>query len=154
MKKMMTTILISIGFVACQPEGRVYVEHQKLSDDVEWLREDIREFKVPVENIDQAYKMSLSFRYATGYQFQIARVKVTEISPSGKETSYNYELTIRDAEGNYLGDPGYDIWDSEHLVEANKKYEEVGEYTYILEHNMPDDPLYFAMEVGVIIDKQ
>ena len=116
--------------------------------------QDSRTFKVPITDNDIAYKMSLSFRFATGYQYQTANVKVTEISPSGKETVNEYELKVREANGEYIGDPGLDIWDSEHLVEANKKYEETGNYTYVIEQNTPVDPLNFAMEIGVILDKQ
>lgn len=153
MKKLLF-IFLAGGLMACQPEGRVYVEHKKLSPDVEWLKNDVKEFEVPIEHIDQEYSMSFSFRYATGYQYRNAKVKVKETSPSGKERIFEYVLKIRNENGEYLGDPGYDIWDSEHLVEPNKKYEEVGTYTYLLQHNMPNDPLYFAMEIGVILDKK
>jgi gliding motility-associated lipoprotein GldH len=154
MKKLLSIIAIGTLLVACQPEGRIYNEHQELSPEVEWLKKDIRTFKVPITDNDIAYKMSLSFRFATGYQYQTANVKVTEISPSGKETVNEYELKVREANGEYIGDPGLDIWDSEHLVEANKKYEETGNYTYVIEQNTPVDPLNFAMEIGVILDKQ
>ena len=43
---------------------------------VEWLKKDIREFKVPIIDNSIAYNMSLSFRYANGYQYQVAKVKV------------------------------------------------------------------------------
>ena len=62
-------------------------------------------------------------------------------------------MKIRDDNGAYLGEPGYDIWDSEHVIESNKTYSEKGTYIYVIEHNMPDDPLNFAMEVGVILDE-
>src|SRR5690554_8199001 len=99
MKKTLSLILLTCLFFSCQQEGRVYVQHQDLSPNVEWLRKDVREFKVPIENKDIDYNLSLSFRYATGYQYQIARLKVTEISPSGKETSKNHELKIRKDNG-------------------------------------------------------
>jgi hypothetical protein len=97
--------------------------------------------------------MSLSFRYATGYQFKVVKVKVTEISPSGKQIEAFFDLPVRDSNGDYIGEPGYDIWDSEHVIDANKKYTETGEYTYIIEQNMPVDPLNLAMEIGVVLDK-
>ncbi len=146
--------IIALVFSSCQPEGRIYEEHEKLSPDIEWLKKDVIEFKVPIEETNQTYKMSLTFRFANGYQFREAKVKVKEISPSGKEKTFNYSLKIRDASGEYIGEAGYDIWDSEHLVEPNKMYEESGQYTYLIEHDMPADPLNFAMEVGIIIDKK
>ncbi len=153
MKKLLTGIAIATSLLACQPEDRVFVEHQELSPEVEWLKKDVRTFKVPVANNSQAYNMSLSFRYTNGYQYQTANVKVTETSPSGVETVKEYDLKVRAANGDYIGEPGFDIWDSEHLVEASKNYEETGTYTYVIEQNTPVDPLNFAMEIGVILDK-
>lgn len=153
MRGLIAILTLTFGLIACQPEGRVYTKHFELSPQVEWLKKDVREFKVPIEDNSIAYNLSLSFRYANGYQYQVARVKVTETSPSGNENVNEYELKVRQDNGDYIGEPGYDIWDSEHLVEAGKKYEETGTYTYVIEHIMPADPLNFAMEIGVILDK-
>jgi len=154
MKKILSYFTISLFLVACQPEGRVYVEHEKLSPDVEWLKKDSQSFEIPIDDTDQEYKMSLSFRYANGYQFRVLKVKVTETSPSGEENTKEYTLKVRDGNGEYIGDPGYDIWDSEHVVEPSKKYSEKGTYSYTIEHVMPQDPLNFAMEIGMILDKK
>ncbi|MBN4065714.1 hypothetical protein JYT51_00100 [Candidatus Amoebophilus asiaticus] len=153
MKRLLTILAITVGLNACQPEGRIFVEHQELSPNVEWLKKDARQFKVLITDNSLAYNLSLSFRYANGYQYQVAKVKVTETSPGGKDTVKEYTLKVREENGDYIGEAGYDIWDSEHLVEPNKKYEETGTYTYVIEHNMPNDPLIFAMEIGVILDK-
>lgn len=153
MKRLLTAVTLIMGLIACNPEGRVFVEHKELSPQVEWLKKDKREFKVPIEDNSAAYNMSLSFRYANGYQYQVAKVKVTQTSPSGKEEVNEYDLKVRKDNGDYIGEAGYDIWDSEHLIEAGKKYDETGTYTYVIEHIMPADPLNFAMEIGVILDK-
>lgn len=153
MKKLFALLLLSVGLVSCEPEGRVFSENQDLSPELQWLKTDTREFKVSVEKVNSTYDMSLAFRYTTGYRFKVLKVKVTETSPSGKELVKEYELKIRDKNGDYIGEPALDIWDSEHLIESGKKYEEKGEYTYLVEQIMPVDPLNFAMEVGVILDK-
>jgi len=153
MKKLFATLSILASLLACQPKNRVYTEHQELSPNLEWLQEDVREFKVPIEDNNMAYNMSLSFRYANGYPYQIANVKVTETSPSGKETVTEHELKVREANGDYIGEVGFDIWDSEHLIESNKNYQETGIYTYLIEQNSAVDPLNYAMEIGVILDK-
>ena len=153
MIRLLTVLAMTISLIACQPKERVYVKHKELSPGLEWLKKDVREFKVPVEDNSIAYNMSLSFRYVHGYQYQVAKVKVTETSPSGKETVKEYDLKVREDNGDYIGKAGLDIWDSEHLVEPNKRYEETGNYIYVIEHNMPNDPLIFTMEIGVILDR-
>jgi gliding motility-associated lipoprotein GldH len=145
---------IALTLFSCQPENRVFIEHQELSPQVEWLRKDKREFKVPVVDNNLTYDLSLSFRYASGYAYPAARVKVLEVSPSGNETVKEYALKVREANGDYIGEPGFDIWDSEHMIEPGKKYEETGTYKYVIEHNNPDDPMIMVMEIGVILDKK
>lgn len=152
MIRFLTILAITIGLISCQTEGRIYEEHQELSPQLEWLKKDAREFKVLIKDNSIAYNLSLSFRYVYGYKYQVVKVNVTETSPSGKETVSEYDLKVREDNGDYIGEAGYDIWDSEHLVEPGKKYEETGSYTYIIEHNMPNDPLNFVMEIGVILD--
>lgn len=153
MKKILVAFTIVTTLLACEQEGRVFSEHKELSPELEWLKKDVREFKVPVTDHLLLYNLSLSFRFTSGYQYEIAKVKVTETSPSGEEKVYEYDLKVREANGDYIGEPGLDIWDSEHMVEFNKKYSESGTYTYVIEHIMPNDPLNFVMEIGVILDQ-
>lgn len=153
MKQIILLLGLSLTLFACHPDGRVYVKHVDLSPNIEWLKKDIKEFKVPIEDNAMTYDLSLSFRFATGYQFEVAKVKVTETSPSGKENTKEYDLLVRNEKGEYIGKPGFDIWDSEHKIESHKKYEETGIYTYTIEHIMPTDPLHYAMEIGVILDE-
>ncbi|MFK7756760.1 MAG: hypothetical protein AB8B53_07495 [Flavobacteriales bacterium] len=154
----MYKLLIVFGLIACMasctPENRMYEEHQVLSPDIEWLKEDMKTFEVNVLDSSYQYEFNLAFRYATGYMWNEAKVIVKEISPSGKETTTPYSLKIKEDNGDYIGEAGYDIWDSTHLVEPNKTYSETGDYTYVISHDMPRDDFPFAMEVGLIIDKQ
>ena len=152
MRNLLLVAIASVMMMSCD-ENRVFSEHQDLSPQLEWKKEDSRSFKVPIENTEIAYNLSVSFRYITGYQFKVLNVQITEISPSGKEVVKDYGLKIRNEAGEYLGEAGGDIWDSEHLIEPNKKYEEKGTYTYKLPHIMPQDPLNFGMDIGVILDK-
>ena len=153
MKRLLVILIIAISLFACQPEGRIYVEYQELSPELEWLKKDAREFKVPINDKSIAYNMSLSFRYVNGYEDQVVKVKVTETSPGGIEAVKEYDLKVREENGDYIGEVAYEIWDSEHMVESNKKYKETGSYTYVIEHNMPKDPLNSVMEIGVILEK-
>lgn len=153
LSRLFPLLFLIITLSACEPEGRIYNEHQELSPQMEWLKNDKKEFKVTIDDNSLTYQLRLSFRYATGYPFQQVRVKVTETSPSGAEIINEYDLKVREDNGDYIGEAALDIWDSEHLVESSKTYKETGTYTYVIEHNMPVDPLSMAMEIGLIVDK-
>ena len=137
----------------CQTEGRDYAEYKDLSPMEEWLKKDIIEFKAPIEKENQEYNMSLAYRYVVGHNHEIVKVKVTETSPSGKEESAEYDLNMLDENGYYKGDGSLGIIDTEHLIVANKIFKEKGLYNYKIEHMMPNDPIEFAIEIGVILDQ-
>jgi gliding motility-associated lipoprotein GldH len=153
MKKIILTVFVGLSLLSCQSEDRVFSDNQELSPSVEWLKSDVKTFTVPVENIEDQYNLSLAFRFTEGFPYKILKVKVTEISPSKKESSKEYDLKIVNEKGEYIGEPGLDIWDSEHLIEENLKYTEKGKYTYKIEHVMPTDVVNMAMEIGVVLDK-
>jgi gliding motility-associated lipoprotein GldH len=140
-------------FLSCQSKNRIYSEHQTLSPNYEWLKKDKRSFTVPINDKKQKFNLSLSFRYANGYPYKSALVNLEIKSPSGEINQKNYELIVRKDDGSYIGNAGYDIWDSEHLIEKDIAFTEKGEYTFTLSQVTPDDPLNFAMEIGVILDK-
>ena len=153
MKKIIAILVVGFTLISCTPEGQIYNEHQDLSPEMEWLKKDSRKFEVPIEDNSSAYEMSLSFRYAEGFPYNVAKVKVTETSPSGKVEEFEYDLKVREDNGDYIGEGSLDIWDSEHVVEKAKKYEETGTYTYVIEHNMPQDPMQLVMEIGIILNE-
>ncbi len=38
MNRLLAMLFFVISLIACQPKGRIYVEHQELSPRVEWLK--------------------------------------------------------------------------------------------------------------------
>ena len=152
MKLIFNLAIVAIIFIGCQSKSRIYSENQELSPQMEWVKSDIKTFKVKIDQPYKSCKMSIAFRYSEGFSSKVLKVKVTEITPSKKEIVKMYNLQIIKENGEYIGDPGLDIWDSEHEVEQNKKYLEKGVYTYKIEHQMPNNVLNMAMEIGMLLD--
>ena len=151
MKNILLLFVVGTLLFSCTPEGEIYNEHKDLSPEMEWKKKDARKFEVPIKDNSGTYDLSLSFRYIEGFPYKSALVKVTEKSPSGKEIVTEHSLKVVDSNGDYIGDGSLDIWDSEHLIQKGKKYEEAGTYTYVIQHNMSHDPMPMVMEIGVIV---
>lgn len=152
MKSIFNLTVVAIIFISCQSKTRIYSENQELSPQMEWLKSDVKTFKVKIDDSEKSYKMSLAFRYTEGFSSKVLKVKVTEIAPSKKENVKTYNLKIINEKGEYIGEPGLDIWDSEHCVEKDKKYLEKGVYTYKIEHQMSPKVVNMAMEIGLMVD--
>ena len=153
MRKIAAIVVMLICMVGCSIEGRYYAEYKELSPMEEWLKKDVIMFKVPIEKDNLEYNMSLAYRYVVGHSHEIVKVKITETTPSGKVESVEYDLNMLDENGYYKGDGSLGIIDTEHLILANKTFKEKGTYNYKIEHMMPNDPIKFAVEIGLVLDQ-
>jgi len=154
MKSIFKLVALVFLIQSCAPESQVYKERQDLSPEIEWKKEDVKTFTIPITEADKTYALSLELRYISGYPWDKAKVNAKITSPSGKVENKIYEMQIRDAEGNYQGNPGMDLWDSEHLVDESLSLPETGNYTIEFTHDMPKDPFPFVLELGVILNKK
>lgn len=137
---------------ACNP-NKVYEKHLELSENLEWVKSDVKKFEIEIKDNTIPYNFFLAFRFADGYPFTSVKLLVKEIQPDGSFEELPYELQLRDEKGNYIGSPGFDIWDSEHLIIPKKNFLQTGKYVYEISHDMPLDPLPLSMEVGIKIEK-
>lgn len=144
---LLITGLIAIVFTSCN-SGSVYREFAK-TDDLEWLKGDIKSFTF--NNTDDTSKVTVffAFRYAEGYPFPNALVKIIEQTPQGKQT-LPLDFLVRNNDGSYIGDGSGDIWDIEVPLHENITLEK-GTYTYNIENVMPVEKVPMIMEVGIII---
>ena len=154
MKKIITLSILLTVLYSCQSKKVVFEENQQLSPGLEWLTKDIKTFKFDLKDSKATYKSTLLFRFTEGFQYKLFKVKVTEISPSNEEKSTIVNLKIINDNGEYIGEPALEIWDSEHVINDNLMYKEDGLYTYRIESLFPSKSLPSAMEIGLRIEKK
>jgi hypothetical protein len=99
------------------------------------------------------YDIIINFRHVNGFQFGDMRLMVVRTSPSGEETSREFDFPVIDTKGDYLSNCALDICDLETDFETGAKFEEIGKYTYKVSHLMPPDLLPNVMEVGLSVRK-
>lgn len=142
--------LIGFLLVGCNP-NEVYNEHFETGEGLQWKKEDSKNFSVDIKEAGE-YNVYVTFRYATGYAKDIAPVQLVHLPPNGEENVAPYDLKIRDDKGDYLGEPGYDIWDSKHLVQEATQLA-AGTHNFTLATNNGDKHLFPVMDVGLIVEK-
>lgn len=153
MKNLPILIFVALlSFTACTPSNILFEEHKQLSPELEWKKEDARTFEVAVTDDSKAYDVKLAFRYATGFQFKNVKLNVIETTPSGETKTHAVTITVVNEKGDYIGEPGLDIWDSTHPFLNNVNFSQTGTYSYTIQHDMPQDPLQLAMEIGLIVE--
>lgn len=137
-------------FSSCNP-NKVFEEHQELSANLIWPKNESKTFQVEIEQ-ESDYQISIALRHVTGFPFK--KVSFTLLHSSNEQPQSNtiYTISIADENNEYLGEPALDIWDRSEVIEKNIHLTK-GEHIFEISHNMPIDTLTHVMEVGIIVEK-
>jgi len=148
-------ITLTATLFSCNDKNIRFKEFQKF-DDLEWNKGDNKTFIIHIDDNRKPKEMILAFRYATGYPFDKVKMKITEVNPAGERITRDVDFKVRDENGEFIGEKGFDIIDIEYVLDANKEFLTHGDYTYIIEQAMPPtiEKLHYAMEVGLILKEK
>ncbi|HEY3402246.1 MAG TPA: hypothetical protein VGK59_02600 [Ohtaekwangia sp.] len=147
------SVLYSVMMVVLISCTHVYKEYDKESfPTYTWKSGQGIVFKPVIEDVSKSYSLTLGIRHLYGFQLNSIPVTVRMISPSGKESTADYDFRTRNSENEYLAKCGGDLCDLETVVEENLKFGEAGTYTYVVTHQVQADQIPGVMEFGLIID--
>lgn len=142
-------VSIALLTISCH----VYKEYDKESfPTYVWKAGQEIKFDPTIENISKTYSLTLGIRHLFGFQPGSLSVSVRSVSPSGKEKIREYELQIKDSEGEYISKCGGDLCDLETMVDTKIKFEEAGAYSFFITPNFQGDKIPGVMEFGLILD--
>jgi gliding motility-associated lipoprotein GldH len=145
-------LVIAVLAISC---NHVYKEYDKESfPTYTWKSGQEVTFTPNIEDSNKRYELILGIRHLYGLQLKSIPVTVKSISPSGTQTTKKYILQIKNAQNENAGSCAGDICDFEMTVDDALKFEEAGEYKYIVKHNIPSSKLMGIMEFGLIIDEK
>jgi gliding motility-associated lipoprotein GldH len=149
---LLTAALIAIGLVACDGGRVLYSEYISVGEEYEWAADEPIRFDVEVTENKHAYELVLAVRVGSGYPYDKLLLHVTEQSPSGESVRRDVEVPVRNAQGEFYGDKGFDLIDIEYILDASKEFPVFGRYTYTVEPAMPEiDPVVYVVELGLIL---
>ena len=121
-----------------------------------WNQTDAKVFKIDVQENKHPFELVIDFRYMTAYPYDKLLLEVMEIKPGGEKIRHDVDIPVREANGEFIGDKGFDIIDLEFVFDSNLQYPTFGTYTYEIRQVMPEiEILPGVMEIGLILrDKE
>lgn len=146
-------MVLALAFIinACG-RGTIYKEYREM-ENYTWNRFDVLEFDVPIENAGTGYDMILAIRHIEQIPYEVLKVNFTFYTPSGEMRSLDYDLKIKDHEGNLLGEGMGDLWDLEVPMREDFRFSEEGVCRFEIHNRMPRVKTIGVMDVGLIIRK-
>ena len=151
MKSVITSSILFLLATSCH----FYKEYDKKSfPTYSWKDAQEVIFSPTIDDKSKSYQITLGLRHLFALQLKEFDVNIKIVSPSGKETSHDYNLKIRDESTKPIGSCAGDLCDLEAVIIATHRFEEEGEHKIVVSHNEDGYRIPGIMEVGLIIDEK
>ncbi len=132
--------------------GKVYEKFIKI-DNYTWARDQVIKFEVPVEDTLSLYDVTIAVRHTSYYAYANIRVNMMITYPSGDMRTKDYNIPIRDKEGNFIGDGAGDLWDITIPALQKVSFPFKGTYIFEIQNVMPLMKTPDIMDVGLTVRK-
>jgi gliding motility-associated lipoprotein GldH len=146
-------LFFSLVILTASSCSSIFREYNKESfTNYVWNKADEIVFHPQITDIKRSYNLILGIRYIYGLPLDSIGINIKSISPSGKEVMKLYSFKIKDKQNKYIGDCSGDMCDLEAMVEEFIKFEEAGNYKFIVTNTNPVESISGIMELGLIIE--
>ena len=153
MKK--TFILLAIvGFLAAACDtGKTVSEVHKFKNGV-WERFDYLNFQLPVEDSKAAFDLSVELSFTSAFPAESLYVNVVMTTPSGEERIKDYNFTVKDANGNFLGTKTEGVYRLSVRIRKGIQFNEAGICKFEIENLMPKYVTPGIIDFGINLQKK
>jgi gliding motility-associated lipoprotein GldH len=100
------------------------------------------------------YNIYLVIRHTDAYNYNNIWIKATVLQPGdATQRSQRYNLPLATNEKGWLGSAMDDIYEQRVLIQPQTKFRKAGNYHFMLEQVMREDPLLHVLNVGIRVEK-
>ncbi len=150
MKKFLTA-LIFLGLLvgACsrnEAESQFYT-----FDNSVWERFNYLNFELPVKDTDPLYDISVVVRYTKDFPEDALYVNMVMTGPVGEERIRDFNIFLKDKDGNILGTPKGDIYERMVTLRKGVRFHSEGKVKFEVENLMTKVFTPGIVEFGVVL---
>lgn len=151
MKKPLIAAVLVILLAGC---GTLDVyEKTKFFPDHSWKSSDKPAFTFTIEDSAALYNIFVIFRHEDAYHFNNIWLNVTTQAPKDTARTQQVNITLADNKKGWLGTGMDDVFDHRARITQTPIHLKKGNYTFLLQQNMREEPLQFVLNAGIRVEK-
>jgi gliding motility-associated lipoprotein GldH len=143
-------LLILLAHTSCSRNKPVSQIHT--FTNVIWERFDHLNFELPVEDVENEYNISVMIRHTAKFPVDALAVNVVMITPGGEERIKDYNLILKDQDGNYIGYETDGIYNCFINIRQGMKFHEAGVVKFDIENLMTKYYTPGIIEFGIVME--
>lgn len=153
MNKLLTVIvaLCLLSLQACNTLD-IYEKSHPFSMH-EWKNSDKPSFTFHIEDTVSAYNIYVVVRHEDAYRYNNMWLNVTTQAPSDTARTQMIDITLANNAKGWLGTGMDDVFDHRIRITRSPVKLRKGNYTFMLQHAMREDPLQYVLSAGIRVEK-
>jgi gliding motility-associated lipoprotein GldH len=150
-KKLLSIVLTALLISSCNTldvyEKMVsFPEHQ-------WKTNNKPRFTFTIEDTASAYHVYVIFRHEDSYHFNNLWLNISTQAPRDTVKTQLINIPLADNKKGWLGAGMDDVYDHRARITRSPLKLKKGNYTFTLQQNMREEPLQFALNAGIRVEK-
>jgi gliding motility-associated lipoprotein GldH len=147
-------LLAVIGFLAAACNNNKPVSQTHKFKNGVWERFDFLNFELPVENSKASFDISVDLRFTSDFPAESLYINVVMTTPSGEERIKDYNLTVKDRNGNFLGTKTDGVYRLSVPIRKGIRFNEAGICKFEIENLMPKYVTSGIVEFGIKLEEK
>lgn len=119
----------------------------------EWKSNNKPSFTFTIEDTAANYNVFVIFRHEDAYHYNNLWLNITTQAPRDTARTQQVNITLADNTKGWLGTGMDDIFDHRARITRQPVKLKKGNYTFILQQNMREEPLQFVLNAGIRVEK-
>lgn len=120
--------------------------------DNTWHYDNQPELTAHITDTEQRYDVYLNLRHTPDYRYANIFLLVHQSGPGLPDTTERFELRLAEPDGRWLGRSTGSMYAHQKLIKENIRFPDTGQYHFIIEQNMRENPLREVADVGIRVE--
>lgn len=119
----------------------------------EWPGNEKPSFTFTISDTASLYDIYVIFRHEDAYHFKNIWLNISTIAPKDTLKTQLVNVPLADNKKGWLGAGMDDVFDHRARITSAPVKLKQGNYTFILQQNMREEPLQFVLNAGIRVEK-
>ena len=138
--------------VACD-SNRVFEEYKTI-DPAGWHKDSVASFTVEIQDVEPGHNLYMNIRNQGNYPNSNLWLFLEVQSPDGQTLTDTVEYILAEKTGKWTGSGIGDLFDNQFLYQQNVRFEQAGEYRFLIRQGMRAIQLKGIHDIGLRVEKQ
>ena len=121
--------------------------------DHQWKSDNPCSFTFNIADTTSLYHVFVVVRHEDAYHFNNIWLNVTTKAPGDTTRSQQVDVMLADNKKGWLGTGMDDVFDHRVRITRSPVKLKKGDYTFILQQNMREEPLQYILNAGIRVEK-